>query len=132
MPDQTQIHYVGVDVSKLVYDLIVRGNSEQAVSFGSRLIYRAILHPQFSASSKAFFGPTFPSVGGFDGFLDFDAGFSLLAGGLRRVRRVVTVALVGLIMAMVCLIAEGPSTAATVGTRPEHCAWASRSVGVRP
>ena len=28
--------------------------------------------------------------------------------------------------------AEGPSTAATVGTRPEQCAWASRSVGVRP
>ena len=28
--------------------------------------------------------------------------------------------------------ADGPSTAATVGTRPEHCAWASRSVGVRP
>ena len=28
--------------------------------------------------------------------------------------------------------AEGPSTAATVGTRPEHRAWASRSVGLRP
>ncbi len=28
--------------------------------------------------------------------------------------------------------ADGPSTAATVGTRPEHFAWASRSVGERP
>ena len=28
--------------------------------------------------------------------------------------------------------ADGPSTAETVGTLPEHCAWAIRSVGVRP
>src|SRR4030081_2820945 len=28
--------------------------------------------------------------------------------------------------------AEGPSSPATVGTLPEHCACASRSVGVRP
>ena len=28
--------------------------------------------------------------------------------------------------------ADGPSSPATVGTLPEHCACASRSVGVRP
>ena len=28
--------------------------------------------------------------------------------------------------------ADGPSSPATIGTLPEHCAWASRSVGVRP
>ena len=28
--------------------------------------------------------------------------------------------------------AEGPSTAVTIGTRPEHCACINRSVGDRP
>src|ERR1700742_3994154 len=28
--------------------------------------------------------------------------------------------------------ADGPSSPAIIGTFPEHCAWASKSVGVRP
>jgi hypothetical protein len=37
---------------------------------------------QFSASSKALFGPDFPSVKGFKGFQDFDNGFPLLAASM--------------------------------------------------